>query len=71
MIGDRMEDLLAGRIVGCSGILVLTGYGREEALKAPADAWKAVRYVAWDLPSAVAYIRAARDAGNEPSGTSL
>ncbi len=31
MIGDRMSDLLAGQAAGCAaGVLVLTGYGKNE-----------------------------------------
>ncbi|MCK5626032.1 HAD hydrolase-like protein, partial [Candidatus Bathyarchaeota archaeon] len=30
MIGDKMDDVLAGYSVGCETILVLTGKGRDE-----------------------------------------
>lgn len=29
VVGDKMSDLEAGRLVGCQGILVRTGYGLE------------------------------------------
>lgn len=60
VVGDRIEDALAGRAAGCRTVLVLTGYGREESRKHPPHVLKAVDYVAWDLPAAVAYILAAR-----------
>lgn len=55
-IGDRFEDLTAGTKVGCRGILVLTGYGRDQARSTPPEKWGTVDYVAWDLPAAVAYL---------------
>lgn len=55
-VGDRMEDLAAGVAVGASGILVLTGYGREQARDPSPAVWRNVRYVAWDLPAAVAFV---------------
>jgi D-glycero-D-manno-heptose 1,7-bisphosphate phosphatase len=56
MIGDRMEDLAAGAAAGAPGILVLSGYGLEQARTASPDAWRGVRYVAWDLPAAAAFL---------------
>jgi D-glycero-D-manno-heptose 1,7-bisphosphate phosphatase len=55
-IGDRIEDVEAGASLGVPGILVLTGYGREQARAASNDRWKGVRYVAWDLPAAAAFV---------------
>jgi len=56
VIGDRMDDLLAGAALGCRGILVLTGYGQEEArLRDPARLADAC-YVAHDLAAAVAHL---------------
>jgi D-glycero-D-manno-heptose 1,7-bisphosphate phosphatase len=56
VVGDRIEDIMAGQTLGCGGILVLTGYGRDEARTiAPAN-MSSVRYVAWDLPAAAAFI---------------
>ncbi len=56
VVGDRIEDIISGRPLGCGGILVLTGYGRDEARTiAPGDL-RPVRYVAWDLPAAAAFI---------------
>jgi phosphoglycolate phosphatase-like HAD superfamily hydrolase len=56
VIGDRIEDVDAGAPLGCPGILVLTGYGRAQARETPAAGWRNVRFVAWDLPAAVAAI---------------
>jgi D-glycero-D-manno-heptose 1,7-bisphosphate phosphatase len=40
MVGDKMDDVEAGKASGCKGILVLTGYGSGElALR---DKWHAV-----------------------------
>lgn len=33
MIGDRWTDINTGKSVGCKGVLVLTGRGKEEVLK--------------------------------------
>jgi D-glycero-D-manno-heptose 1,7-bisphosphate phosphatase len=41
VIGDRYRDLAAGFAVGAEGILVQTGYGREEL---------AGKYATWDRP---------------------
>ena len=60
-VGDRMEDLEAGSPLGCRGILVLTGYGREQARGGLPSVWVNVDYVAWDLPAAVAHILGAPD----------
>jgi D-glycero-D-manno-heptose 1,7-bisphosphate phosphatase len=35
VIGDRWEDIAAGRALGCRGILVMTGYGREQLHAGP------------------------------------
>jgi D-glycero-D-manno-heptose 1,7-bisphosphate phosphatase len=59
VIGDRLEDLLAGRSLGARGILVLTGYGNEEARTIPPEGLQAVRYIAWDLAAAASYLLAA------------
>lgn len=29
-VGDKIDDLIVGKRVGCKTILVLTGYGKEE-----------------------------------------
>lgn len=55
MVGDKLADVEAGNRAGCRPILVLTGYGPDEAGKLT-DA--EVPVVA-DLPAAVAYILAA------------
>ncbi len=56
VIGDRFEDLLAGHRVGCRGILVLTGYGKDQARIARPEDWRAAEFVAWDFSAAVAYL---------------
>ncbi|MBD3161609.1 MAG: HAD-IIIA family hydrolase [Candidatus Eisenbacteria bacterium] len=56
MIGDRFEDLEAGRRFGARGILVLTGYGREQARAAGEENWEGVACVARDFASAAAAI---------------
>jgi len=56
VIGDRIEDVMSGSPLGCPGILVLSGYGREQARRVPPEAWENVRFVARDLPAAVAAI---------------
>jgi D-glycero-D-manno-heptose 1,7-bisphosphate phosphatase len=38
IIGDRLDDLEAGLAVGARGILVMTGYGRDEAEKISSSA---------------------------------
>lgn len=37
MIGDKAADIEAGHAAGCHSILVLTGYGKREAQRLPAD----------------------------------
>lgn len=56
VVGDRIEDVDAGAPLGCPGILVLTGYGREQARITPPERWANVRFVAWDLAASVAMI---------------
>lgn len=56
VIGDRFEDLAAGRRVGCRAILVMSGYGRDQARLTRPEEWGIVEYVAWDLPAAAAYL---------------
>jgi D-glycero-D-manno-heptose 1,7-bisphosphate phosphatase len=56
VIGDRIEDILAGRALGCRGILVMTGYGRDEARAVSPAGLCDLDYVAWDLPAAVAFL---------------
>lgn len=56
IVGDRWDDLAAGAAVGIRGILVLTGYGREEATLEPTSGWEAIRHVAHDLPAAIQFL---------------
>ena len=71
VIGDRWEDIAAGRTLGCRGILVMTGYGREQ-LASDADpplaanpALRAETEVAEDLVAALDRVlgRPGRDEG--------
>jgi D-glycero-D-manno-heptose 1,7-bisphosphate phosphatase len=52
VIGDRFEDLEAGRVLGARGILVLTGYGQTQALEAPSSAWLRFPHLAKNFPDA-------------------
>ncbi len=56
IIGDRIEDLQAGRVVGARGILVLSGYGRDQILTASPEFWRNIRFVARDLPAAASLL---------------
>jgi len=55
MVGDKLADIEAGRRAGCAPLLVLTGYGREEAERLPDDTVPTFA----DLPAAVDHILAA------------
>jgi len=50
LIGDTKSDIGAGKAAGCTTILVLTGYGKEDQEEAGAD------YVEEDLSAAVKLI---------------
>jgi D-glycero-D-manno-heptose 1,7-bisphosphate phosphatase len=50
-VGDRLKDVLPAQELGGRGILVRTGYGREEEARLPHGA-----HVADDLPQAVEWI---------------
>lgn len=66
VIGDRWEDMAAGAAIGCRGILVLTGYGREQVdAGAARDLVERTEVVA-DLPAAIERILslAAEDVGD-------
>jgi D-glycero-D-manno-heptose 1,7-bisphosphate phosphatase len=53
VIGDRWEDIAAGTAIGCRGILVLTGYGRDSVeAGATRDLVDATEIVD-DLPAAI------------------
>ncbi|MFB3909836.1 MAG: D-glycero-alpha-D-manno-heptose-1,7-bisphosphate 7-phosphatase [Candidatus Eisenbacteria bacterium] len=58
VVGDRLEDLAAGSPLGCRGILVRTGYGREEEAKIPSRERDNVLFVADDLGQAVEWLLA-------------
>ncbi len=50
MVGDTKSDIRAGRAAGCTTILVLTGYGKEDRDEVEAD------YVEEDLSAAIKLI---------------
>jgi D-glycero-D-manno-heptose 1,7-bisphosphate phosphatase len=63
MVGDKLIDSEAGRRAGGSGVLVRTGYGREEerrAMELPTS--ERPDFIAEDLPAAAAWILAREDA---------
>jgi len=63
MIGDSMRDVEAGRAVGATTVLVLSGYGKGE-LEHRSSAWTTrPDHVADDLLDAVEWILAAAPAG--------
>jgi histidinol-phosphate phosphatase family protein len=52
LVGDRWDDIEAGRRVGVMGILVKTGYGEEESLREVDSSAPVLE----DLPAAVRWI---------------
>ena len=64
VIGDHLSDVLLGRGVGARTVLLLTGHGREEAVKVGQTPGAAPDYVAADLEVAAAWLlaEAAREA---------
>jgi histidinol-phosphate phosphatase family protein len=56
MIGDKRIDAAAGQRAGGAGVLLKTGYGREEALAAADPAERAPDYVGADLADAARWI---------------
>jgi D-glycero-D-manno-heptose 1,7-bisphosphate phosphatase len=57
MIGDKRLDAETGRRAGARGVLVRTGYGRDEEQRDPGDAgWPPPAHVADDLGAAVAWL---------------
>jgi D-glycero-D-manno-heptose 1,7-bisphosphate phosphatase len=55
-VGDRLADLECGRRVGTKGILVLTGYGREESFRAAESPLGPPSWIAPSLREAVCWI---------------
>ena len=55
MIGDKREDVLFGKNIGASTVLVLTGYGRKSLLKLE-ETGIMPTFVARDLLEAVNWI---------------
>jgi D-glycero-D-manno-heptose 1,7-bisphosphate phosphatase len=72
MIGDRLDDLEAGRVLGLRTILVRTGYGREEECRARPEQIARITQVVDDLPAACDVLLAASpsaaSADMEPDG---
>jgi D-glycero-D-manno-heptose 1,7-bisphosphate phosphatase len=66
MVGDKRIDAETGRRAGARGILVRSGYGREEegALDDPDTGWPPDA-VCDDLPAAAAWILATREAADQ------
>lgn len=56
MVGDRWSDLRCGAAVGCRTVLVLTGYGRGEAVWIGPDQDLQPNCMAEDLDDAVTWI---------------
>ena len=68
MVGDKMIDIELASNVGAKGILVLTGYGRDELEKINEAYVMKPAYVADDLFNAVKWI--INDLGNKRDGNS-
>jgi D-glycero-D-manno-heptose 1,7-bisphosphate phosphatase len=69
MIGDRLDDLAAGRVLGLRTILVRTGYGREEERAATPEQLAEITRVVDDLPAACDFLLAASPCpGSSPAG---
>lgn len=66
MVGDKVTDIELARKVGAKGILVLTGYGRDELQKISDVPVENPAYVALDLFDAVKWIM--NDLGIECDG---
>lgn len=56
MIGDKRIDAETGQRAGGTGVLVRTGYGRDEALMPPAPGARAPDHVADDLAGAARWV---------------
>ena len=56
MVGDKRLDVETGHRVGAAGILLRTGYGRDEEQREPEPGWKPPEFVADDLEAAAAWI---------------
>jgi D-glycero-D-manno-heptose 1,7-bisphosphate phosphatase len=56
VVGDKLSDVYAAHQVGARGILVLTGYGREENELLQRPGQKPPDYIAEDLYEAVEWI---------------
>ena len=56
VVGDRYRDMEMGQAVGATGVLVLTGFGREEARTPPANRLQQPEHVAENLVEAVRWI---------------
>jgi histidinol-phosphate phosphatase family protein len=56
MVGDKLLDVETGHRVGAAGILLRTGYGRDEEQRAPELGWKPPEHVAEDLEAAAIWL---------------
>lgn len=56
VVGDRYRDMETGQAVGATGVLVLTGFGSEEARTPPANRLQQPEHVAENLVEAVRWI---------------
>lgn len=56
VVGDRYRDMETGQAVGATGVLVLTGFGSEEARMPPANRLQQPEHVAENLVEAVRWI---------------
>jgi D-glycero-D-manno-heptose 1,7-bisphosphate phosphatase len=63
VIGDKMDDVEAAHRVGAKGILVLTGYGREEDNLHRANLLVQPDYIAQNLYEAVRWILNTKEGG--------
>ncbi len=64
VVGDKKIDLELAHRVGADGILVLTGYGKEEKKQLADAKHEQPDYIAADLPQAVQWILTRLAAGN-------
>jgi histidinol-phosphate phosphatase family protein len=63
VVGDKVSDVRAGKLLGCRTVLVLTGYGADESQRARA-AGITPDHIAADLAAAAAWVL--RESGPAP-----
>lgn len=66
VIGDHLSDVLLGRGAGSRTVLLLTGHGREEAVKAAGTPGAVPDFIAADLTEGAAWVLA--EAARDPAG---